>query len=65
MKEHQIPVCKCTTTGAVRPNILLYNDSEWNTDKTDAQEDKYKEFMAAVKSSRQNLLIFEIGINPK
>jgi len=48
----------------VRPNVLLYNDSEWNTDKTDAQEDKYKEFMAAVRKDNSNLLIFEIGINP-
>ena len=27
-----IPECKCKKEqGKVRPNILLYNDSEWNT----------------------------------
>ena len=35
MSEHNIPVCKCKNPAAVRPNILLHNDSEWNTDFSD------------------------------
>jgi len=50
--------------GDVRPNVLLYNDSEWNTNISDDQELMYKNFMKEAKLSKENLLIFEIGINP-
>ena len=32
------PICNCEEKGRVRPNILLYNDSEWNTERSDQQE---------------------------
>ena len=35
-------MCKCKDPGDVRPNIILYNDSEFNSEITDKQEEKYK-----------------------
>ena len=33
----------------MRPNVLLFNDGEWNTQLSDAQELKYEEFLAYSK----------------
>ena len=35
VKEMDIPKCNCEKRGKVRPNILLHNDSEWNTSRSD------------------------------
>jgi len=43
-----IPKCKCQTPAYVRPNILLYNDCEWNTKRFDEQERNFSKFMNEV-----------------
>ena len=35
VEERNFPLCKCEKPGEVRPNILLYNDSQWNTTLSD------------------------------
>ena len=44
-----IPTSQGESPGAVRPNILLFNDSQWNSERSDAQESKFKAFMKQVK----------------
>jgi len=30
-KENGFPLCNCETPGEVRPNVILNNDSTWNS----------------------------------
>jgi hypothetical protein len=52
-----------TSVGDLRPNILMYKDSTWNSDRSDAQEERFKEFMHRVKSSGEKCVIIELGMN--
>ena len=54
----EIPRCKkCDETA--RPNILLFNDWEWNSTITDKQEERYLEWMDKIEDSK--ICIIEIG----
>ena len=46
--QDDIPRCKCDTPGILRPNIVLFEDDEWNSDRADEQEIEYKTFMEYV-----------------
>jgi len=47
------PYCKYLA----RPNILMFNDYEWNSDRTEEQEDHYTRWIGA----RNNVVVIEIG----
>ena len=51
--------------GEVRPNVLLPNDQKFNTSRSDEQESAFDDFLHAVKKKKKDLLIIELGINPK
>jgi len=59
-----VPQCQCETPGDVRPNIVLYNDNEWNMDLQDKQEENFQKFAKKVEDSHEFLIFLEIGINP-
>jgi len=50
--------------GEVRPNILLFDDEDYDSSYSDAQEEEYLAFMDRVKEDNGNLLIIELGLNP-
>ena len=72
--EDHIPKCRCEDketkekiNAKVRPNILFWNDAEWNTQISDRQERNFDEFIEGWKfrsgSKPEELAILEIGVN--
>ena len=56
----QDPLPTCPQCGAsARPNILMFNDAQWNSDRTDRQEARFENWVRAAVGSQ--LAIVEIG----
>lgn len=45
MEAHWIPQCRCQKPGIVRPNILMYNDESFDTQRSDHQQKNFKQFI--------------------
>ena len=58
-----IPKCQCSEPGKVRPNIVMFNDDQWNPERSDNQEIEYKTFMEYVQDDEKRLVILELGLN--
>jgi hypothetical protein len=43
----------------VRPNILMFNDEDWNCDRTQQQTDRFQKWLKEVQE--EPLTIIEIG----
>jgi len=53
------PLCpKCNQL--TRPNVLMFGDYSWNSDRTDEQAERYHKWLNALKS-KQSVLIIEVG----
>jgi len=35
MTSSFIPLCRCPTPGKVRPNVVMFNDTDFNTKRSD------------------------------
>lgn len=54
------PLPRCPRCGGLaRPNILMFGDWGWNSRRTEAQERRYREWLAEVGGSR--LAVIELG----
>ena len=62
--QDDIPRCTCDIPGIVRPNIVLFQDTEWNSERADEQEIEYKTFMEYVQDDKHKMVILELGIDP-
>ncbi len=52
----------CQQCGALaRPNILMFDDSGWVSDRTDMQWARYRRWINDLKEQRKRLLILEVG----
>lgn len=56
--EPPLPVCP-DCGGIARPNILMFGDWNWNSQRTDAQEERLGEWLQEIRGSR--LVIIELG----
>ena len=56
----KIPFCMDCDFVA-RPNILMFNDWNWNDNKTVNQERKYAKWLKTIQKSNKKLAIIEIG----
>jgi len=55
-----LPVCR--VCGALaRPNILMFGDWSWISDRSSDQEEKLEEWLEMVKSKGSRLVVVEIG----
>ncbi len=53
---------KCPHCGAVaRPNILMFGDWSWVSDRTDSQENRFNDWLGTVRENGWKLVIIEIG----
>ncbi len=58
MRAESIPKCKfCSSTA--RPNILMFSDYNWISDRTDQQESKFSRFLRTTSSG--NMVVVEMG----
>lgn len=58
----QPPLPRCPRCGAIaRPNVLMFGDSAWVSDRTDAQMRALEQWLAGVKDSQARLVIVELG----
>ncbi len=56
----QWPHCpRCGATA--RPNILMFGDWGWDSRRTDAQQERFEDFLQRVVVNRRRLVIVEIG----
>ena len=61
-KFEALTIPKCISCGAVsRPNIMMFDDWDWNSSRTNMQELKYKQWLRTVESKCKKLAIIEIG----
>jgi hypothetical protein len=57
MRARHIPKCiRCG--GTARPNILMFGDYSWISDRTSAQEDRFEAFL---ERHRDTLTVIEMG----
>ncbi len=56
---YPMPVCR-NCGGLARPNILMFNDWLWQSQRSGLQEDKLNEFLGKIKSS-DKLVVVEMG----
>lgn len=57
--KNDTPKCKC---GAVaRPNIMMFNDHQFNTVETKEQENKFNTFMHKYANTDKKIVIIEVG----
>jgi NAD-dependent SIR2 family protein deacetylase len=57
----EVPKCPHCQKAVVRPNVLMFGDDTWIADRTDAQEDRFKQFTKSLDKETTKLLIVEIG----
>lgn len=58
MRSRAIPACiRCG--GVARPNILMFGDSSWLSDRTDLQEGRYQNFIERSRGKRK--VVIELG----
>lgn len=58
MRSRAIPKCiRCG--GVARPNILMFGDDSWLSDRSRQQEERYREFLFAQQGKR--LVVIELG----
>ena len=56
------PLPRCRHCGALaRPNILMFNDWQWISQRSDEQEARFKQWLAEIDRQRFKLVIVEIG----
>ncbi|MHB2155789.1 SIR2 family NAD-dependent protein deacylase [Calditrichota bacterium GD2] len=56
------PLPRCPHCGALaRPNILMFNDWQWLSQRTDAQESRFKNWLKEIDKKNFKLVIIEIG----
>ncbi len=58
MKAERIPAC-ISCGGVARPNILMFGDFSWLSDRTREQERRYDEFLTDHRNAR--LVVVELG----
>lgn len=53
---------ECPNCGAiVRPNILMFGDWSWNSNRSHLQDENFQSFIEDVKHKNQSIVIIEIG----
>ncbi len=58
MRAKNVPTCpNCSATA--RPNILMFGDFSWIGDRSDKQEDRFREFLQ--QHQDDNIVVIEIG----
>ncbi|MHB2147907.1 SIR2 family NAD-dependent protein deacylase [Calditrichota bacterium LG25] len=56
------PLPRCPYCGRLaRPNILMFNDWHWLSQRTDAQESRFKNWLKEIDKKNFKLVIIEIG----
>jgi len=60
--EAQGALPPCPNCGAIaRPNILMFGDWGWNAQRSDAQEQRFGQWLESLKSAGASLVIVELG----
>lgn len=58
----QDPLPECINCGAMaRPNILMFGDYSWNSDRTDEQSKKLSNWLQNIYQNKLKLTIIEVG----
>jgi len=58
MRAHRSAACP-NCGGVARPNILMFGDYSWLSDRTSAQEDRFRRFLTGL--SGKKLVVIELG----
>jgi NAD-dependent SIR2 family protein deacetylase len=58
MRAARVPACP-SCGGVARPNILMFGDFSWLSDRTAAQEDRFARFMSGIRGKK--LVVIELG----
>lgn len=58
MRADRSPLCS-DCGGVARPNILMFGDFSWLSDRTDAQEDRFRTFLA--EAGQKKIVVIEMG----
>lgn len=57
----KFPVCPVCKESALRPNILMFNDSQWIRNPLNSQEERFNKWIKQFKKKKRKLVIIEIG----
>jgi NAD-dependent SIR2 family protein deacetylase len=61
MRAHE-PLPRCRHCDALaRPNVLMFGDGDWQSERSDAQESRFRAWLATLERSFDELLIVECG----
>jgi len=63
MRASSVPQCRGCGTNVARPNILMFGDYGWLSERTDAQYERYEAFLAAQKGSKLAVVEFGAGLH--
>ncbi|MFW6307353.1 MAG: SIR2 family NAD-dependent protein deacylase [Campylobacterales bacterium] len=56
------PLPTCPSCGELaRPNVLMFGDCRWDSSRSDAQEERFLEWLKELKNKNTKLVIVEIG----
>lgn len=56
------PLPRCPHCGgAIRPNVMMFGDDGWNSDRTEAQTDRLLDWLEIIGTQRGRLVVIEIG----
>jgi NAD-dependent SIR2 family protein deacetylase len=56
------PLPRCPSCGALaRPNVLMFGDGEWLSDRSDAQERRFQAWLATLEGTFDRLVVVECG----
>jgi len=58
--QDPLPICK-RCGGLARPNILMFNDWNWLSQRTDAQEGQFDSWLERLARSSARLVVIELG----
>eukprot|EP01061_Rhynchopus_euleeides_P019487 TRINITY_DN32032_c0_g1_i1.p1 TRINITY_DN32032_c0_g1~~TRINITY_DN32032_c0_g1_i1.p1 ORF type:complete len:281 (+),score=72.47 TRINITY_DN32032_c0_g1_i1:134-976(+) len=61
VRTEATPLPTVSGGAAARPNILMFSDLYWVSDRTAAQEERFEEFLGANRSSPGGIAVVEVG----
>lgn len=60
MAVRELPSCK-KCGAAVRPNILMFGDYDWDSTRTDSQGNRYRDFIEQAKKGKMAMVEMGAG----
>jgi NAD-dependent SIR2 family protein deacetylase len=55
------PLPRCDCGALLRPNVLMFGDGDWDSDRSDQQMDRFDSFLAVAAASANQIVVIEVG----